>query len=175
MRIWISVVITFALLQQSTDAQIATGGSFTLEQSVIASGGDTSTEASGRFVLTGAIGQSITETSTTPPFKINSGFFTAPSLAPTAAMVGVSGQVVRADGNGISKALVTLTDVTGAIRTVLTNPFGKFRFDDVEVGRTYILSVESKRYRFINNTQVFMVVDEIDGIVFTAEPEASKF
>ena len=175
MKRLVSLVIALAALNFTAHGQISSGGSFTLEQSVIASGGDTSTEASGRFVLTGAIGQSITDTSTTPPFKINSGFFTAPSLAPTAAMVGVSGQVVRPDGNGISKALVTLTDVTGANRTVLTNPFGKFRFDDVEVGRTYILSVESKRYQFINNTQVLTILDEVDGIVFTAQPEAGKF
>jgi len=52
------------------------------------------------------------------------------------------------DGNGspVSRAFVTLTDMDGNTRTVLTSPFGVYQFPDVAVGDIYI-SVDAKAHR----------------------------
>jgi uncharacterized delta-60 repeat protein len=69
-------------------------------------------------------------------------------VAPTAASVSVSGRVRTASGSGLSNAIVSLTDRTGIIRTSRTNPFGHYRFDDIEAGQTVIISVNAKGYQF---------------------------
>lgn len=147
----------------------AQSGSYTITQSVIAGGGDTSTEVSGRFSLTGAIGQSITETSTTVPFKINSGFFTAPALAPPAAMVSVGGRVITAGGRGVRNVRVTLSGANGDIGTALTSAFGYYRFTEVPAGETYILTVAAKRYTFSQPTQIRMILEDIHDVDFIAD------
>ena len=91
--------------------------------------------------------------------------------APSAAMVSVGGQVLTANGNGLSRARVTLTDTNGTTRTAITNSFGYFRFDAIEAGQTYIISAFHKRFQFINQTQVVFVGDEITDLGFNALPE----
>ncbi|CAN5262307.1 hypothetical protein BH10ACI1_BH10ACI1_23780 [soil metagenome] len=97
-------------------------------------------------------------------------FAVAQNLAPLAANVSVGGQVIDANGSGISKARVSITNPNGETLTVLTNSFGYYRFDDVVVGETYIISVNSKRFQFANQTQVIFVGEEITDIVFVALP-----
>lgn len=98
-------------------------------------------------------------------------FVIANGLAPTAANVSVSGRVLTAYGRGIRNARVTFTDSTGATRTVLTSSFGHYRFDDIEVGQTYVVSVRSKRYQFADQAHVVAVNDEITDLDFTALPQ----
>ena len=90
-------------------------------------------------------------------------------LPPTAASVSVGGRVLNVDRNGVFRAVVTLTDMNGETRTAITNPFGYYRFENISVGETYILSVRSKRYQFA--PRVVSVVDELNDLDFTAEPE----
>lgn len=85
-----------------------------------------------------------------------------------AASVPVGGRVVDSNGIGVSKANVTLTNPQGTTRTILTNGFGYYRFDDVEVGQNYIFEVNSKRYSF--TPQVIFVTEEIQDLNFTATP-----
>ncbi len=91
-----------------------------------------------------------------------------PPFAPSAANVSVGGRVSTVSGQGIGKAQVLLTDSTGATRSVLTSSFGFYRFEDVEVGQTYILSVRHKSYVFA--PQIISVNEEISDLVLTAEP-----
>lgn len=144
------------------------GGTYEITQSVVANGGGQSD--GGSYGLTGTSGQSLAGTnSTAGQFGVRGGFWQG-SLTPTAALVAVSGRVLTAENGGIGKVRVTLTDQTGAIRQSMTNPFGYFRFDDVEVGQTYICSVRSKRFQFANETQFVVVLDEITDLVFIALP-----
>lgn len=85
-----------------------------------------------------------------------------------AANVPVSGRVLSATGQPISNVRVTLDDATGNTRTTFTNPFGYYRFDDVQAGRTYTLSASQKRYRF--NPIIVTVGDEIAGLDIIANP-----
>jgi hypothetical protein len=98
-------------------------------------------------------------------------FVVLENLAPTAANVSVGGRVLSAQVHGIRNASVTLTDANGATRTVITSSFGYYRFDDVEVGQTYVVSVRSKRFQFSNPTQVIALLDELTDLTFVALPE----
>jgi hypothetical protein len=80
-------------------------------------------------------------------------------VGPSAASVSVGGQLLTATGEPVSKAKVLLTASNGATRTAISNGFGYYRFDDVTVGETYIISVNSKRYTFTP-----MAISPTDGL-----------
>ncbi len=90
-------------------------------------------------------------------------------LFPTAANVSISGRVLSVNGNGIRNVIVTLTDTNGSVLTARTNSFGYFRFDEIEVGQTCIISVVAKRYAFKQSSQVLVVNDELTNINFIAQ------
>ena len=76
--------------------------------------------------------------------------------------VEVSGRVLTADGRGLRNAIVSLTDLNGIRQTATTSSFGYYRFEDVEAGKTYVLAVESKRFRFAS--RLLNVVDTLTDI-----------
>ena len=158
----IALVIGAAI---TATAQVAAGGTYSLDQSVIAGGGGQNSTG-GTFALDGTIGQAIAGTANSSPFAIQSGFFNAAPVAPTAASVSVAGKVITDDGRGLRNARVVLTDAIGNSRTALTTSFGYYRFDDVAAGQTYIISVASKRFQFA--PQVITVSEEINALDFTA-------
>ena len=88
------------------------------------------------------------------------------AFAPTAAEVSISGRVLTANGRGISGAVVVLTDQNGTTRTARTSAFGHFRFEEVEAGQTYVVTVVSKHYQFA--PQVISVSEDITDLNFMA-------
>jgi hypothetical protein len=86
--------------------------------------------------------------------------------APTAATATIGGRVTAGGRRGVSGAVVRLTDQNGNIRTAPTDLRGNFRFEDVAVGGTYIISVFSKQYRF--TPQIISVNENITDLNFTA-------
>lgn len=96
-------------------------------------------------------------------------FVLASSLAPTAALVSVSGRATTADGSGIRNANVVLTDSGGSVRSAQTNSFGYFRFEDVAAGQTYVLEISSKKFTFAGSVRVLNVQEEIADLEFIAE------
>lgn len=90
-------------------------------------------------------------------------------IVPTAANVTVSGRVMSSRGGGLSRVIVTMTDTaTGATRSVVTNSFGVYSFDDVASGGTYVVTATSNRYSFVNGSQVINVGESIADLDFTA-------
>lgn len=79
------------------------------------------------------------------------------SAPSTAAAVEVGGRALTANGSGIPQAVIYLTDQNGQTRTAKTNSFGYFKFDEVEVGQTYIFNAFSKSHQFL--TRVITVQD----------------
>ena len=79
-------------------------------------------------------------------------------LAPTAATVSVSGRVLTGDGAGLRNAVVTLTDMSGRVRTTTTSAFGYFSFKGIELG-TNFLDVHSKRFQY--RSRVVDIKDQI--------------
>lgn len=94
------------------------------------------------------------------PAGISAANFAIEAALPTSATVPVFGRIADAGGRGIARAVVTLTDSQGNLRTVQSNPFGYFRFQEVAVGATYFISVRHKRYRFMS--QVINLSDSIE-------------
>ncbi len=84
----------------------------------------------------------------------------------TASTVSVPGRVLNSSGRGIYGAVVTMTDSNGEIRSTRTNPRGRYRFDEVMVGRTYVIAVTSKLQTF--TSQIVTVNDELTDFDFTA-------
>jgi Carboxypeptidase regulatory-like domain len=158
-----------AIISLSFAIAAQTGGTFDLSHSVIASGGG-SNSTGGTFRVDGTVGQPAAGTiSTSGNFSLRGGFWAFDSIAPTAALVSISGRVLTADGQGIRNVRVTLTMAGGTVRSAQTGTFGYFRFDEVEVGQTLVLEVSSKRYRFTNPTRILSVQEEITDAVFIAE------
>lgn len=91
------------------------------------------------------------------------------NLVPTSANAEISGRVVNDFGNGLNRVRVSLQNAqTGEVQTVSTNAFGYFKFEDLPVGNTYILTVaDSKRYFFKQNTQIIQLFEKVSDVIFT--------
>ena len=92
------------------------------------------------------------------------------ALAPTAASTSISGRVTTADGRGIRNGTVTLSGGGTQNFRVLTSSFGYYRFNDLPVGETYVVTVASKRYTFANPSRVVSLDNEVSDADFTAVP-----
>lgn len=84
----------------------------------------------------------------------------------TAASVSIGGQIITSRGKPVGRAFVTLINSSGESRQAISNPFGYFRFNDIAVGDTYVVSVRHKQYQF--NPQVINVLENFDGLNFVA-------
>ena len=85
---------------------------------------------------------------------------------PSAAGASIGGRVISSNGRGINRATVTLTDADGSTRQAVTSAFGYYRFEDVAAGQTYIVSVEAKRYRFVQSSRTVSLNADDDSINF---------
>lgn len=152
-------------------AQVASGGNYMLDQTVIANGGDTSNDSvNNNYKVEGTSGQSVAGIqSMGGNYVFRGGFWSPTALAPTAAGANISGRVVSIKGSGLSNIYVTLVGgFLTAPRIVRTNNFGYFSFEDVEVGQTYVLTVNSKKYGFAQNSQVISLSDNVSNLIFEA-------
>ncbi len=165
-----TITVMAALGSSSSPAQVAAGGAFKVEKSVVATGGGASSGSA--FSVTGTGGQAAAgTTSANATFSQTAGFWTPDQLAPTAAGVTVEGRVTTADGRGIRNARVTMTASDGSVRSVATGSFGFFRFTDVAAGEIYVFGVSAKRFTFAVPTQVLTVVESVAGLSFVADTE----
>lgn len=85
---------------------------------------------------------------------------------PTAADVVVGGRVVDGFGRSVSGAEVTLTGLWSDSRTVRTNPFGYFRFEDVPAGQSFVIEVRHKWHAF--EPTLISTEDSVDDLVIVA-------
>jgi hypothetical protein len=95
---------------------------------------------------------------------------TVSSSVTTAAGVSIGGRVVTAGGRPIAKVQVVSNDLGGNTRAVLTNPFGFYRFDDLQAGTTVLISVRAKGYLFTEPTRVLFLSDNLSTFDFIAAP-----
>ncbi|MBK8467519.1 MAG: hypothetical protein IPL32_17010 [Chloracidobacterium sp.] len=87
------------------------------------------------------------------------------AAAPNSAEI--AGRLTDSMGRGVPNARVTLTDTTGAGRSVMSNGFGVYRFGGLTVGQTFTVSVDSKHLTFapltVSITGQSVKVDMIAG------------
>jgi hypothetical protein len=94
--------------------------------------------------------------------------FSAVQMTPTAANVTIAGRVLTANGLPVYRANLVLTDAKGMAYSSISNAFGYFRFDDIAVGQTYILSASAKGTRFA--PRVIVVTEEIADLEMIGVP-----
>ena len=95
------------------------------------------------------------------------GAVTVRQFITTAASVSVSGRLIAPNSRGVSGARVKMTGASGAARYAVTNPFGYYRFENVQVGEVYTFSVESKQYDFA--PQSVLIGEERNDLDFIAK------
>ena len=137
------VMLLLGLVVLSAPAQIATGGAYTLNRSVVAGGGDEGSDPiNNSYRLIGTAGQSAAGRGySSVNYNLISGFWFL-LRTPTVASANIIGRVLRDDGLGIRNVIVTLSGGTLATpRLALTGGFGYFTFDELEVGQTYVITV----------------------------------
>jgi hypothetical protein len=166
-RIILLIIIIIAL---TSVVLSQTNGTNTIVKSTLANGGGGGISSDGQLSLTGTIGQAdAIQSSTNGLLTVSGGFWTS-EISPTAANVLISGRIITAEGLGIRNVRVSLTDTsTNEIRQSVSSSFGNFRFIDVEVGKTYILTVNSKRFTFNPNTRILSPNEDLPGENFVAE------
>lgn len=92
-------------------------------------------------------------------------------FAPTAGNASIEGTVQLASGRGLKGITLTLQNATASeFKTTVTNAFGRYRFDDLEVGDFYVLSIQSKRYRFPNSPYAFTLSEDLTSTTFIGTP-----
>ena len=103
----IALLASVAVASTLTTAQIATGGTYALEQSVIANGGGNST--AGNYAVESTAGQSAAGTNGSGGmYSLRGGFWnTLPG--PRGGNVTISGRVLRNDGIGIRNGRVSIS------------------------------------------------------------------
>lgn len=94
--------------------------------------------------------------------------FAIAAVTPTAANSSISGSV-RSGKNGIANAIVTISGGNlYSPKMVRTNQFGMYKFDELEVGQIYTLTVSSRKHSFQQDTMIVNLIDEITDANFTA-------
>jgi uncharacterized delta-60 repeat protein len=115
----------------------------------------------GRIVIAGLAGDG------NPNHPFENSIFSAARLIAPVSSVGILGRVIRFDGRPVANATLTADDGAGTIITARTNPFGYYRFPNVQSGRTYTISVRAKKLVFTDRS-VF-VSDQIANFDFISE------
>ncbi len=94
-------------------------------------------------------------------------------VAPSAATASVRGRLISGFGRNLANANVSITNTaTGEILRTRSNQLGYFNFKELEVGNVYVVSVNSKRFRFNNLT--FTLNEDLTDLVLTALSNDSK-
>lgn len=88
----------------------------------------------------------------------------------TAASAAINGRITDSRGRGLNHVIITITG--GVLESpiyVQTNTFGYYRFNDISVGNTYIITPFSKRYIFEQSSFVVNVNGDFDGADFVGQ------
>ncbi len=150
-------------------AQVASNPPYTLEQSVIAGGGATST--GGTFALTGSTGQSVAGvTSRDGGSAVAGGFFTADPVPPTAATASIAGHVATSRGTPLGGIQVTLTGGahTATPLVIFTDADGNYSFPALATGEAYVVTLSHKRFTFAPAARIVDLTADVTVLDFTS-------
>lgn len=155
-------VFSTSVAAQSVEKQTTGTPEFAVEKQVIVSGGGRTT--SSLFTIDSSIVQAAAGTQASDDGDVVDAGFWTPEVAPTAATASIAGQVLRADQSAISGARLVLSDMSGMEVNAVSSPLGYFRFDNVEVGKTYILTTSAKNFIFAPSSILINLTDGITGL-----------
>ena len=171
MKIVIYIALICLLLvsaKAQTPEIVASGGQFILEKSVTAGGGNAKQNLS--LSENGTSGQTAAGVkSAGGSFTLYSGFWTPGDFAPTAASAVVGGRVLTSYGAGIRSVQITITFPSGEIRSTVSTTLGYYRFAEIPVGGTYVISVAAKKYSFAESSQIRQISGDLQDVDFVAD------
>jgi hypothetical protein len=165
-----AIVLSIIVCAAAVAAQVVSNSPYTIDQTVVATGGGTSSDAGGSlYKIDGTSGQASAGTFVfASGYSIRSGFWTPGPFAPTAAQAALGGRVVGPSG-GLRNVTVQLSGGRLFVpRQTRTNSFGYFTFENVEVGQTYLVTVKNRKYGFAQDSQVISLVDNVSDLLFEA-------
>jgi hypothetical protein len=85
----------------------------------------------------------------------------------TAADVSLSGRVVSAEGRGITNAVISVSGVSLASPIFVTaGRNGAYRFDGLQAGETYAVTVYARRFSFGQASRIITLNDDLTGVDF---------
>jgi hypothetical protein len=147
---------------------VASGGQFILGKAVTAGGGVKKETAP--ISESGTSGQAAAGVkSTGGSFGLYSGFWTPEDFAPTAASAVVGGRVVTSTGAGIRNVQLMIAFPSGEIRYTVSTTLGYYRFAEIPVGGTYIITVAAKKYSFGEPSQIRQISGDLQDVDFVAD------
>lgn len=168
---FIAVSAILLLLPAAASAQ-----PYEITHYVIASGGgsdSTGTSSLRTFVVDGTVGQNLAGSTSAGIGGggysiVQNGFWAADFLAPTAALVSISGRVISFDGRPAPRVRVLITAPDGSIRSTNSSSFGLYRIEGLDAGQTYVITAGSKGFDFISI--VVTLNEDVSGFDLTALP-----
>ena len=161
-------IVGITAIATATQAWSQSGGAYVVQKAVVGSGG-AANSSGGTFSVAGTTGQSIAgQKAASGTFSGHAGFWSPDELMPTAEHVVLSGRVMYSTGAGVQNIRVMMAMPDGSTRSAVSNSFGYFHFDDVEVGLTYLFTVSSRKYTFQQTMLVRGVLSTIDDLNFIA-------
>lgn len=96
-------------------------------------------------------------------------FCYVPPFSTTAASAAVSGAVFGANGRALPRSMVTIQNLnTEETRTVVTNSFGRYRFNGLPVGDLYVVTITNKKAGFAGQSQSFVLNEDAENVNFAA-------
>ncbi len=146
----------------SYDTSFGTGGS---GQTALNGSQKVALQSDGKILTTGGVLVGATTAITTSRL-INS----VSAIPPSSAPVTLGGRVTDSRGRPIAGAILKLVDARGSIRSAVTNTFGYYRFNELDSGETYFVTISAKRYRFANASRAVSLIEEVMNFDFIAEP-----
>lgn len=90
------------------------------------------------------------------------------SAGVTAADASIGGRVLDRYDRGASRSIVTLTDESRNVKQFITNPFGYYHFDDLQVGKVYVVNVRHKLNSY--QPRAISLTDSLSDVDFQPEP-----
>lgn len=90
-----------------------------------------------------------TSIATTEAYPLNADYFSGTVTLTGAFSPSISGRLLTPDGFGLKNAKVILSGPDGRLSYCVTGSMGYFEFQNVTIGPDLVLSVESRRYRYL--------------------------
>lgn len=86
--------------------------------------------------------------------------------------VSITGKVKTPGGRPIKGAYIVIRDAStnAVVRSTYSSSFGYYRLEQIETGRSYVLSIAHRRFLFALPAQLLEINEDRTGVDFTGEP-----
>ncbi|NNE66084.1 MAG: carboxypeptidase regulatory-like domain-containing protein [Pyrinomonadaceae bacterium] len=101
--------------------------------------------------------------------------FAVKSLAPTSAHLFLEGSVRDSNNSPIARARISISNLeTGSRFQTVSSQFGRYRFENLEPGAVYRITIDHGRYSFEPSEHVLRLDESLTGFQLIGEPVGFK-